>query len=158
MSIADELTRLQELRTSGVLTDAEFATAKERILNGRPADSAAEEHLGEIKKQNELARLDREWAMEREQYMVHGRYGYRYLPSRGLSLISGVAICAFGLLWTVFAAGMGAPVFFPLFGVLFILFGAGVSAYAFMQAKRYEDARLRYQRRRQELLDGERRE
>ena len=157
MSITDELHRLQKLRESGALTDEEFAAAKARVLDGRAADgSAVEGHLAEIKHQNDLAQLDREWAMEREQYMVAGRYGYRYLPNRGTSLIGGIAICGFGLLWTLFAAGMGAPVFFPLFGLLFILAGAAVSAHAFMQANRYEEARLRHLRRRREMLNRDR--
>jgi len=34
MSIADELHKLQQLRDSGAIDEVEFATAKERVLNG----------------------------------------------------------------------------------------------------------------------------
>ena len=39
MSLADELTRLEELRARGVLSDDEFQRAKARLLDG-PAPSA----------------------------------------------------------------------------------------------------------------------
>src|SRR5215213_6387269 len=104
MSMADELRKLQDLREAGTLSDDEFAAAKATVLAGGhpdvPADRAVEGHLEEIKRQNDdVAQLDREWAMERERYMIHGRYGYRYLPSRGMSLLGGLAVCGFGLVW-----------------------------------------------------------
>ena len=155
MSMADELRKLQDLRAAGTLSDDEFAAAKATVLAGGhtdvPADRNLEGHLEEIQRQNDVAQLDREWAMERERYMVHGRYGYRYLPSRGMSLLGGLMVCGFGLVWTVMAASMGAPVFFPIFGLLFIFFGIAVSANAFLKAGQYEEARLHYQRRRQLL-------
>jgi phage shock protein PspC (stress-responsive transcriptional regulator) len=36
MGLADELTRLQALRDSGALTEAEFQRAKARVLDGEP--------------------------------------------------------------------------------------------------------------------------
>jgi hypothetical protein len=158
MSMADELRKLQELHDDGTLTAEEFAAAKATVLAGRPADSAVEGHLEEIRQQNDVAQLDREWAIEREQYMVAGRYGYRYLPNKGMSVLGGIIACAFGIFWTMMAASMGAPGLFPAFGVLFILFGVGVSVYSFTKATRYEEARRRYQRRRSELLNRERRD
>jgi Short C-terminal domain len=157
MSMADELRKLQDLRDAGTLTDEEFAAAKASVLAGeyadRPAEPGMEAHLEEIKHQNDVAQLDREWAMERDRYMVAGRYGYRYLPTKGMSLLGGIMIVGFGILWTAFAAGMGAPVFFPLFGVLFILVGVGVSVNSFIKATQFEQARQRYQQRRSELLE-----
>jgi hypothetical protein len=156
MSMADELRKLQDLRDAGTLTDEEFASAKARVLAGepaeRPGDSGVESHLEEIRHQNEVAQLDREWAMERDRYMMTGRYGYRYLPTPGMSVLGGVVIVGFGIIWTAMAAGIGAPIFFPLFGVLFILLGIGVSVISFMKATQYEQARQRYQRRRANLL------
>lgn len=38
MSLADELTRLEELRARGALTEEEFTRAKARILDGRRVD------------------------------------------------------------------------------------------------------------------------
>src|SRR6478736_6636819 len=157
MSMADELRKLQDLRDAGTLTDEEFAAAKASVLAGGPADRAAESgmesHLQEIKHQNDVAQLDRGRAIERDRYMVAGRYGYRYLPTKGMSLLGGIVIVGFGIFWTMIAAGMGAPIFFPFFGVLFILMGIGVSVNAFMKATQYEHARQNYQRRRAALLE-----
>jgi hypothetical protein len=157
MSMAEELRKLQDLRDAGTLTDDEFQAAKATVLAGGHADRAGaaglEGHLEEIKHQNDVAQVDREWAMERERYMVTGRYGVRYLPNRSMSLLGGALVAGFGLLWTLMAAGMGAPGLFPVFGLLFILFGVGISIHSFLQANRYEEARLRYQRRRAELLN-----
>lgn len=42
MSLADDLQKLQELRDEGALTDAEFAQAKNKLLEG---GAAAETHI-----------------------------------------------------------------------------------------------------------------
>lgn len=157
MNIADEIRKLHELRQSGALTDEEFATAKAAVLAqgaAAEAEPPIQAHLEEIKRQNEVAELDRQWALERERYMVTGRHGHGYgneIPSQGMSVLGGVFIVGFGLLWTILAASIGAPVFFPLFGVLFILFGIGASVHAYTKATEYEQAQKRYQRRRAQL-------
>jgi hypothetical protein len=157
MNIADELQKLQDLHRSGALTDEEFAAAKAAVLAGAPAaqDStrpgAMQEELDDLRLENEVARLDREWQLSRERYMVAGRYGNRYVPSRGQSVLGGVIVVAFGIFWTATAASMGAGLF-PLFGVIFILLGAGMSVYSYSKAGEYEEAYQKYQRRRAELL------
>jgi phage shock protein PspC (stress-responsive transcriptional regulator) len=47
MSLADEIQKLDALRASGALTDAEYARAKERVLGGEPA---ADEPFGALKR------------------------------------------------------------------------------------------------------------
>ena len=42
MSLAEELHRLDELRARGVLSDAEFQRAKQRLLDGPPAPPAGQ--------------------------------------------------------------------------------------------------------------------
>jgi Short C-terminal domain len=165
MSIADELRKLEELRRSGALTDEEFARAKAKVLAAdaapRPDDDTLREHLAELRRENELARLDREWQIERERYQMTGRNGYRYTPSRIASVVMGVVAVGFGVFWTVMAAEMaggfggGPAAFFPLFGVLFILIGIGMSVFSFLRASQYDEARRRYERRRTRLLSGE---
>jgi hypothetical protein len=165
MNIADELRKLEELHRSGALTDEEFAAAKARVLAGEPGTAgpaggdAVQGQLDELRLQNEVARLDREWELERPRYLIAGRYGYRYVPNRAMSLLGGVVIVGVGILWTAMASSMvggfgGVLFFFPLFGVLFILAGIGASVYSYSRAAQYEQAYANYQRRRAQLLAG----
>ena len=58
-------------------------------------------------------------------------------PGRGPSFMGGVASVGavlFGIIWTVSAASMGAPGFFPLFGVIFIIMGIVQAVYNFKNA------------------------
>lgn len=53
-------------------------------------------------------------------------------PGRGPSMmgvIGAVVIVVFGIFWTIMAAQMGAPVFFPIFGVMFIIMGVAIGIY-----------------------------
>ena len=54
-------------------------------------------------------------------------------PSAMSAVGSAVAVI-FGIFWTLTAASMGAPLFFPLFGVLFIVVGCVQAAYHFKNA------------------------
>jgi hypothetical protein len=170
MSIADEIHRLQQLHRSGALTDEEFAAAKAKVLaegTTQPQagpNPAMQEQLDELRMQNAVTRLDREWEMERENYMVSGRYGYRYIPNKTTSLIGGVGVTVFGIFWTLLASGLifsAAPLdvlpflaCFPLFGVLFVALGIATTLHAYNKGSRYEQAERRYQRRRGQLLEG----
>lgn len=165
MSISDELQKLDELHRNGALSRDEFEIAKRKVLEGSP--SADSDQLEEIKAQNELAQLDRGWELERENYMVTGKYGNKHIPGQASSLFGGIFLVAFGIFWTVMASsitssgfgpgpGGGFSSFFPLFGVLFILFGIGVSITGFIKAGKYRDAHEKYQRRRRALLDENR--
>ena len=158
MNIADELQKLQDLYHNGSLTALEFAAAKVAVLAGNATETGSESalhaHLEEIKHQNEIARLDREWQIQRERYMIPGRYGQRTIPNRGMSIVAGLVIAGFGVFWTVTAASAGAPSFFPVFGVIFIFFGVAMSLYSFKVAGDYQQAYQSYQRRRSELLSS----
>ena len=58
-------------------------------------------------------------------------------PGRGPSMMNAagaVFAVIFGIIWTVAAAGMGAPFFFPLFGLLFIGMGVMSAVYNFKNA------------------------
>ena len=53
-------------------------------------------------------------------------------PGRGPSVMGvwgAVVAVVFGILWTIGAVSMGAPLIFPVFGVLFILMGVGMGLY-----------------------------
>ena len=161
MSISDELEKLDRLRREGTLSESEFELAKRKVLEG--PQTAESDQLEEIKSQNELAQLDREWELEREDYMVTGRYGNRHIPKQSTSLLSGIVIVVFGIFWTSMAStitGFGAPgafSFFPMFGVLFIVVGVIVSISSFFTARQYNEAQRRYKRRRRELTKRMRR-
>src|SRR5262249_11469078 len=84
--------------------------------------------LEELERQSEIARLAREWEIERESYMLTGRYGYRSLPSTGVAAFTGIVAVIGGGLWTIFAfslvssgpfGGSGPGMIFPCFGVFF---------------------------------------
>ncbi len=159
MTISDEIQKLEELRSNGILSQQEFEIAKRRVVEGS-LGNAASDHLEEIKAQNEVAQLDREWALERENYMVRGQHGHKHIPSKFGSLFWGLFIVGFGIFWTAMAMpvmGFGGVVsIFPLFGVLFILIGVGTSIDAFVKAGQYEEAQERYQRHRREILNTSR--
>jgi hypothetical protein len=177
MSIADELAKLEELRRGGALSESEFARAKAALLNATapPPGEQLGDHLSaqleEVRFQNELAQIDREWEIEREQYMITDRYGRRHVPTTAGSAIVGMVVVGFGVVWTVVAfimaqsgsrflenhPGAGPaesiiPWVFPCFGVLFIIGGIAMSIYSHSKAKRYQQAFQAYQRRRAELL------
>ena len=58
-------------------------------------------------------------------------------PGRGPSMMNAagaVFAVIFGIIWTIAAAGMGAPFFFPLFGLVFIGMGITSAIYNFKNA------------------------
>ena len=58
-------------------------------------------------------------------------------PGRGpsaMGAVGSVIAVIFGIFWTITAASMGAPFFFPLFGVLFIILGVVQAVYHFKNA------------------------
>ncbi|HVK05640.1 MAG TPA: SHOCT domain-containing protein [Armatimonadaceae bacterium] len=175
MGVADELERLASLHREGTLTDEEFARAKQAVISGgSPSGTAAAgagviagTHLEALRHQNELERLDREWDRERERYMVRGKYGTRYVPSRGMAIGMGVVSGVFGIFWMLLATditrnglrsttgggGMGgAFLVFPLFGALFILAALFMAVDTYRKAVAYGDAEADYRRRRALLL------
>lgn len=113
-----------------------------------------------IKLQNELERIDREWAAERERFMVRGRNGTMGLPGDGggvgliASILIGVIAVAFILFWIGTAFSMGAPIVFLIFGVgvlVVVILGIVIAA---NKSGPYRQAQIRYQDRRQAALDN----
>ena len=115
--------------------------------------------LAEVRYQNELARIDREWAIEREKYMVTGQHGRRIIPTTGAGIGSAIGIGVVGVIWTImsFAITGGAPdegpfaiakLVFPLFGVAVTVGGIVMGIYVFNKAEVYNAAFAEFQRRR----------
>jgi hypothetical protein len=107
--------------------------------------------IDEIKRQNELELLDRQWEREREEYLVRGKFGRTSVPSTTGSLIAMTIGVVVGIVWIGMAVSFGAPFFFPLFGVLFIMIVVLGSAGNVSKATRYRAREAEYERRRQLL-------
>jgi hypothetical protein len=165
MSLVDDLAKLEELRRRGALSESEFTKAKAELLNGAPASSepGLVEHLAnqlaEVQYQNELAQIDREWQIERQQYLIRGQYGTAQVPTSGMGIGTAVVGGLFGAFWTIMAISItaGAPdfggfsvakVFFPLFGVVFTGGAIGYGMYCYAKAQKYQEAFAAYQARR----------
>ena len=158
MSISEELQRLDELRRDGVLSNAEFDLAKRQVLEG-PDHTEATEQLGEIRAQNEVAQLDREWDLERENYMMTGKYRRQYKPTKAGSVFAGILITAFCVFWVGMANSMpsfgpmGIASMLPLIGVLFGAFAVSKCIQGFIKAGQFEEAQSKYKLRRNQLLN-----
>ena len=66
-------------------------------------------------------------------------------PGRGpsaMGAMGSVVAIIFGIFWTIMAASMGAPVFFPIFGVIFVLLGVVQAVYHFKNATGKELLRI----------------
>jgi hypothetical protein len=176
MSLADEIKKLEDLRWNGTLTDEEFARAKAALIAklGEPTEPAKgggagenlSAQLADVRYQNELERIDREWEIEKEQYMVTGRYGIRYLPTKGQGMAGAAIIGVFGVFWTIMAFSItsGAPdegpfsiakIFFPLFGIAFTVFGVYMGIHTTRKAEEYTRALAAYQERRAAVKPGD---
>jgi hypothetical protein len=103
MGIADELEKLDQLRLKGSLTEEEFAQAKSQLLSNvqksGEAQSLLEGQLTELRHQNELAQLDREWQIEQRRYQVAGSYRVLYVPTVSMGLVIAISGSLFGLFW-----------------------------------------------------------
>ena len=120
------------------------------------------EQVNNLSGLTEVAALDREWELERENYMVTTKHGGRQIPSEAGAIGSGVAIAVFGCFWTVtaFAITSDMPTIgpsgifesgFPFFGVIFMIVGVVSSVFSYNKASDYRRAQQRYRRRREEI-------
>ena len=117
---------------------------------------AMQEDLGQrlevIRLQNEIERMDREWNMEREGYMVTEKGGGRSVPSVIGSIFAIIAALVFGGIWLEGTSHVGAPPLFTLFGFL-VVGGIVVSAiFGIVKAGSHDTAADRYQASRRQLL------
>jgi hypothetical protein len=110
---------------------------------------------------NDIARIDREWEVERQAYFIKDRYGLRQVPTSGLAVGVAVGGGGFGLVLTIMALRIAkAPAFGPLsissvlflLGVVFIVVAISFGIYCFSRAQEYEKAFAAYLSRRNKLL------
>ena len=169
MSVAEEIKKLEELRWNGTLTDDEFARAKAALLarmddapeparDGETGEKLAA-HLAEVRYQNELARIDREWEIEREQYTVRGKHGLRHIPTTTMGYGAAAVGGVFGVIWTLMAISItsGGPDFgpfsiakvvFPVIGVAVTIGAVAYGIHCVNKAEGYKKALAAYQARR----------
>ena len=114
------------------------------------------ENLGQkldvLRVQNELERLDREWGMQREGFMVSGKDGARSLPSVTGSIFTGGVMVAMGVVGVVIIANATAPPFVIFMPCILIVAGI-VNAFTGMsKASAHDMAEAAYRARRCTLL------
>jgi len=80
-------------------------------------------------------------------------YPVRYLPTRANSLVFGTMAVVGGIIFTAFGGAVGGGLF-AAFGVLFTVFAAGWAAYSYSRAVAYERAHSNYLYRRRRALSG----
>ncbi len=102
---------------------------------------------------DEPEKLDAEWEVERQRYMVVAKNGQRYVPSTGAAVVVGLFSVSAGLIWTMTTLALthdlGALAgVMPLFSLVFIVGGLAISFHQFRQAERYRNAYRAYQQRR----------
>lgn len=157
MSLADELLKLEDLRDRGTLSASEFQDAKALLLGGEanPALPQFNESLEQLRREAEIARIDREWEIERKDYLVRGKYGSTHVPTVGVGIGAALVGGGFGAVWTIFAGVLTSQIpfplvgiLFPLFGVIFTLFAIGWGIVCINRALHYTKAHAAYQIRR----------
>ena len=107
-------------------------------------------NLRVIELQNDLERLDREWADSREGFMVTSKNGHRSIPTEAGSMIGGGLMVLMGIVVLVVTANMGGPG--PLFGLAFI----GIAIFSMIsgagKATGYRNAESAFTSRRDGLI------
>lgn len=143
---------------------SEDVTFTEQLARIEETTEALTDQLRELNNHQRLEALERDWQSRRMGFMLTGKNGRSYTPSKKMALGSGLGMAAFGILWTIMAIAITssapnfgpfavAKVIFPLFGLGFIgmaIFG-GVKGYR--MTEKLEHAEREYQQERQSLLD-----
>lgn len=91
-------------------------------------------------------RLDQEWQWERKRYLVLSWNGDDVVPDVPISLGVGLVVSAFGVALLLYAGGSSLSDRLP--GLLLVGAGIGIAAYRLRKAQAYQQAYLKYQRRR----------
>ncbi len=106
-------------------------------------------NLETIRLQNELERLDREWMMQRQSFMIKGKDGEMSIPDTTMIFASSFGIVFAGF-WTLATLFIFPP--FALFGGFMIFMIITQTAKAKEKMPQYKIAHSQYRRKRQEIL------
>lgn len=139
-------------------------TFTEQLARIEETTEALTDQLRELNSHQRLEALERDWQSRRVGFMMPGKNGRTFTPSKGIAIGGGVATAAFGVLWTVMAIAITstapnfgpfavAKVVFPLFGLVFV--GAAIfgSVKAYRMSEQLEQAEQQYHEERQNLMD-----
>jgi hypothetical protein len=128
----------------------------------------------DLAREKVVERIDREWAEEREKYLVTvmkgqtwvdgqltGGHPVREVPTRAGSIVGGIFACAIGIMFSVIGGSVLGALVGPGFGILFGLIGIFIAVFfvmksiqAFNSVSQYELAERAYLKRREMALNG----
>lgn len=109
-------------------------------------------NLRVIELQNDLERLDREWDIRRESFMVRGKNGNRYIPGVASSAAVGVVAAIFGMVvLSRVGSGPGGGMF-TIFGMIFIVVAIFSSITGVTKANAHREAESAYESERDDLI------
>lgn len=114
------------------------------------------EDVEQIRLQNDLERLDREWRLERRRFLVRTRAGASRLPTRSY-VISSVLVSLVALVLTTFWFGVAssagdAALFFGWFGLVIVAVTLVNAVISIVKGINYSAAKQEYHAKRQEIL------
>lgn len=172
--LVSELERLQQLHTSGFLTDTELAQAKAKLLaatSSEPltveeADAMLErvdraEHKAELAElKNALLRMEQDWQETRKQYLTKSQQGQYIEPTRAGAVGSTIALVIVGGLSMAIAVvprngpreTSGLQAVIGVVGFALILAAIFTAADAFAKVEALTSADAAHQAERAELL------
>jgi hypothetical protein len=133
-------TRLQVQRSGSAI----YTEALDHIAR---TTTRIEDNTEVIKLQNELERIDREWMLQREQYMVRGKDGQLSVPTKVASIVGAGLMAVFGIFFATVAPGIG------FVGIIFAVIAVAMGIYSLSKAEQYESQHREYAARRQRLLN-----
>lgn len=124
------------------------------IIGQRKTSSRSDNNFQQLLRvENEIARLDREWTIEREKYRMHGRHTSN-LPNQttGVGTIFAMIVgVGFALFWIGKVSEIENPGAFQAFGIVFII-AVVVSAISRLnKSSNYGEAEQQYKETRQKL-------
>ena len=111
-----------------------------------------ERDVADIKRQNAVEQLDREWEIRRQSYLVRRKDGSSDVPTAAGGIVAAVIAVVAGIGWLILTSAMGAPWFFALFALLFIMVGLFGAVSTLSKASGYTSAESQYRRQREQLL------
>lgn len=104
-----------------------------------------------IRLQNELERIDREWTMQRSNYMIKGKDGEMSVPTKAGTVFSGIfVIIVVGIMFLAMASSpFPAMALFPAGIFIIALFSLGTAMH---KADEYDRRKRTHDRRRMDII------